>query len=57
MRYVHEVSYKVECLMSSEEGIEEYKSCSKTVEAHAKIKKIYTSIKTNIKKFVSHPQK
>ena len=41
-RYVHEVSYKVERLMSSEEGIEEYKSRSKTVEAHnGTFKRIY----------------
>ena len=33
-RYVHEVTYKTERLMSSEEGIKEYKLRSKTVEAH-----------------------
>lgn len=33
-RYVHEVSYKTERLMSTEEGIKEYKKRSKTVEAH-----------------------
>ena len=41
-RYVHEVSYKVERLMSSEEEIEKYKSRSKTVEAHnGTFKRIY----------------
>ena len=33
-RYMHEVSYKTERLMSTEEGIKEYKKRSKTVEAH-----------------------
>ena len=33
-RYVHEVSYKTEKLMSTKEGIEEYKLRSQTVEAH-----------------------
>ena len=41
-RYVHEVSYKTERLMSSEEGIKEYKLRSKTVEAHnGTFKRIY----------------
>ena len=41
-RYVHEVTYKVERLMSSEEEIEKYKSRSKTVEAHnGTFKRIY----------------
>ena len=33
-RYVHEVSYKTEKLMSTKEGIEEYQLRSQTVEAH-----------------------
>lgn len=41
-RYVHEVTYKVERLMSTEEGIKEYKLRSKTVEAHnGTFKRIY----------------
>lgn len=41
-RYVHEVTYKTERLMSSEEGIKEYKLRSKTVEAHnGTFKRIY----------------
>ena len=41
-RYVHEVTYKVERLMSTEEGIKDYKLRSKTVEAHnGTFKRIY----------------
>ena len=41
-RYEHEVTYKIERLMSSEEGIKEYKLRSKTVEAHnGTFKRIY----------------
>ena len=41
-RYVHEVTYKTERLMSSEEGINEYKLRSKTVEAHnGTFKRVY----------------
>ena len=41
-RYVHEVAYKTERLMASEEGIKEYKLRSKTVEAHnGTFKRIY----------------
>ncbi len=41
-RYVHEVTYKTERLMASEEGIKEYKLRSKTVEAHnGTFKRIY----------------
>ena len=41
-RYLHEVTYKVERLMASEEGIKEYKLRSKTVEAHnGTFKRIY----------------
>ena len=41
-RYEHEVTYKTERLMSSEEGIKEYKLRSKTVEAHnGTFKRIY----------------
>ena len=41
-RYVHEVAYKTERLMASEEGINEYKLRSKTVEAHnGTFKRIY----------------
>ena len=41
-RYVHEVAYKTERLMASEEGIKEYKLRSKTVEAHNRtFKRIY----------------
>ena len=41
-RYVHEVTYKTERLMSSEEGIKEYKLRSKTVEAHnGTFKRVY----------------
>ena len=39
---MHEVTYKTERLMSSEEGIKEYKLRSKTVEAHnGTFKRIY----------------
>ena len=41
-RYVHEVAYKTERLMATEEGIKEYKLRSKTVEAHnGTFKRIY----------------
>ena len=41
-RYVHEVTYKTERLMSTEEGIKDYKLRSKTVEAHnGTFKRIY----------------
>ena len=41
-RYVHELSYKTERLMSSEKGIEEYKLRSSTVEAHnGTFKRVY----------------
>ena len=41
-RYLHEVTYKVERLMASEEGIKEYKLRSKTVEAYnGTFKRIY----------------
>ena len=41
-RYVHEVTYKTERLMATEEGIKEYKLRSKTVEAHnGTFKRIY----------------
>ena len=41
-RYVHEVTYKVERLMSTKEGIKDYKLRSKTVEAHnGTFKRIY----------------
>lgn len=41
-RYVHEVSYKVERLMSTKEGIKDYKLRSKTVEAHnGTFKRVY----------------
>ena len=41
-RYIHEVSYKVERLMSTKEGIKDYKLRSKTVEAHnGTFKRIY----------------
>ena len=39
---MHEVTYKTERLMSSEEGIKEYKLRSKTVEAHnGTFKRVY----------------
>lgn len=41
-RYVHEVTYKVERLMSTKDGIKDYKLRSKTVEAHnGTFKRIY----------------
>ena len=41
-RYVHEVTYKTERLMTSEEGKKEYKLRSKTVEAHnGTFKRVY----------------
>lgn len=41
-KYIHEVTYKVERLMSTKEGINDYKSRSKTVEAHnGTFKRIY----------------
>ena len=41
-RYVHEVTYKTERLMSTKDGIKEYKQRSKTVEAHnGTFKRIY----------------
>ena len=41
-RYVHEVTYKVERLMSTKDGIKDYKLRSKTVEAHNEtFKRIY----------------
>ena len=41
-RYVHEVTYKVERLMSTKEGMKDYKLRSKTVEAHNRtFKRIY----------------
>ncbi|MBR0059799.1 MAG: transposase, partial [Methanobrevibacter sp.] len=41
-RYVHEVTYKTERLMASEEGKKEYKLRSKTVEAHnGTFKRVY----------------
>lgn len=41
-RYVHEVTYKVERLMSTKEGMKDYKLRSKTVEAHnGTFKRIY----------------
>ena len=41
-RYIHEVTYKTEKLMSTEEAIEDYKLRSKTVEAHnGTFKRIY----------------
>ena len=41
-RYVHDVTYKVERLMSTEDGIKDYKLRSKTVEAHnGTFKRIY----------------
>ena len=41
-RYIHEVTYKVERLMSTKDGIKDYKLRSKTVEAHnGTFKRIY----------------
>ena len=41
-RYIHESTYKVERLMSTEEGINDYKLRSKTVEAHnGTFKRVY----------------
>ena len=41
-RYVHEATYKVERLMSTKDGIKDYKLCSKTVEAHnGTFKRVY----------------
>ncbi len=41
-RYLHEVTYKVERLMSTKDGIKDYKLRSKTVEAHnGTFKRIY----------------
>ena len=41
-RYVHEATYKVERLMSANDGIKDYKLRSKTVEAHnGTFKRIY----------------
>ena len=41
-RYVHEATYKVERLMSTKDGIKDYKLRSKTVEAHnGTFKRIY----------------
>ena len=41
-RYIHEVTYKVEQLMSTKEGIKDYKLRSKTVESHnGTFKRIY----------------
>ena len=40
--YVHEITYKVERLMSTKEGMKDYKLRSKTVEAHnGTFKRIY----------------
>ncbi|WP_405274224.1 transposase [Methanobrevibacter sp.] len=41
-RYIHKVTYKVKRLMSSKDGIKDYKLRSKTVKAHnGTFKRIY----------------